>query len=309
MITPRLWRALHHPFSTVMYRRFVTAKPHRHLPQQVTDILHRFWTSDLVPLSVLFGLLLLGITGGMDLVVAVLSLLPLSFLASGTITGMLLTSSVSNTIASERERGHYELVSVTPVGSVGASWEICHQTYRDNRLLQSLKGILFGIHLLAFFVGVLFLIFAVGLWAALVSTNSRQYDPTEYASIWHMIIFYFSILVAVRIDAMQSIVVGGLVGMISPTYTSNQLDARGIAVGVYLLIQFFYYSAAAVVCFRVIPWAYDVTGVTKGVEATVIQVVVFFLMREAVIYVLWHILAYRLNANRRELSHTAGFML
>ncbi len=304
MITLKLWRAFHLPFSTVMYRRFVTAKP-----QQVTDILHRFWTSDLVPLSVLFSLILLGLTGGMDRVVAVLSLLPLLFLASGTITGMLLTSNVSNIIASERERGHYELVSVTPVGSVGASWEICHQTYRDNRLLQSLKGILFGIHLLAFFVGVLFLVFAVGLWTVLVSTNSRQYDPAEYASIWYMIIFYFSILVAIRIDVMQSIVVGGLVGMISPTYTSNQLDARGIAVGVYLLIQFFFYSTVAFVCFRIVPWAYTIMDVTKGVEATVIQVVVFFLMREAVTYALWYVLAYRLNANRHEFSHIAGFML
>lgn len=271
MLTWKLWRGLKSP-------------PHRH------PLFRRVMLAPLRQTPWYIGCAVI--------LVAPILLLP-AILFTSAFYSMRWAINIGGTIARERESGMFDLIALAPDGGIGASWAICTASIHRNQSLQQIQSPMSWIVRLGFTLLVL----------ASLGNFVQPLVPDEADGALLTIIpllYLFTLAGALYVDHMQSVAMGGLVGMLIPTYTRSRIDAGFGALIVFLFFQVITYVVTLLVGFSLVPNLMMRAGVTPTAAAIalpIIRLVIFFAIREAMISGLWRILVERLNVAASEMVY------
>lgn len=211
-----------------------------------------------------------------DSISGLLMLTPL-IIVSGAVYGMGWAVSISGKIAEDQQRNIFDIFSVTPSGALGTSWAIALSSMYYNQSFKRLNTSNTWFARLILLAPFLFI-----LWISLAPSAAS--------------IFF---LTAIYIDYFQSIVLGGLIGMVAPTYATNRLDSRLLAFGIYALLQSVVYVAFLMAVLFILPNTYrlfNLSGWLADWSSPLVAVTILYLIREGIILAVWYSLLGRLNA-------------
>jgi hypothetical protein len=254
--TWQLWNGLFNPpeHSAVFQHILRTPFPLPALVRRVLQLLNPIW-------RIVAPFARIGIAFG------ALFLLPLAT----NLIGTLFAYYVANFISREHERGTYDLLALTPAGEWDTAWTIClASVYRFNILDQINFMRAMAI------LGVILLLFpAVG---------SGQESMVALITLG----------IAVQFDALQTIVIGCLCGMLGHTYSASATNAgtwgatllAAAQIGVYVPTTLLYALTTFMPGLRY----GDI-----GVLSPLMVLLLLFLLHELVIRGLWSLLRSRLH--------------
>src|SRR5262249_42462501 len=151
----------------------------------------------------------------------------------------------------ERERGTHTLLSLTPIGGLGADWLISlGSLHRDEALERRSHR-----HRTVLFV----------IWgfAALVFIGSFLDANSVHTPEVGLIFAYIATAsFASYLDYIQSVILGSLTGILAPAIAAARLDAQISATGSFLLIQSVTYALTGVLGFVLLPDFYKAINFT-----------------------------------------------
>jgi len=292
MMTWKLWRALHTPpLKHPVFELITTVSP----------IQPRSYVNLIAPV----GLSALGILFAIGILKLPDTILPLLFnpvfglivgiiLFTGTVYGFIWAANISQIIARIRSEGKYDLLCLSPSGKLRISWAICTGYLYRNQLFTRIHGqrtrIVQGLLTIP---GALILPLFIGIAAA-----RYAYVLMLLSTVVHII----TLAVAFYIDYIQSAVMGSLIGMNVPNYTRSELDARLLAAGGFLAFQVSTYLIAWAIGFEALSDIYLRLNIVGFAELSlpVIRLVIFYLSREVMIFALWYLLTWQLQARINE---------
>jgi hypothetical protein len=117
------------------------------------------------------------------------------------------------------------------------------------------------------------------------------------------LLLYFVLVVAwFRLEDTQSITLGGLIGMLLPTYSRNAWEVRFGALGLFALVQTTAYSVG-VLLGLLLPAFYlplQWTGWLAIYSHFVLALLLLAALREIVLRLLWRLLLLRLNLDAKD---------
>ncbi len=256
------------------------------------------------------GLLILLFCGGISLapeatwlvVFGALVILPLGYiLLNGTLSGVGWTVHIAEDISREQAQGSFDLLSALPHGAPGASWRLCaaalsrHGAFgsEDAERVWILRTIFFLVALVAYII---------------VANRPGDWIPESDRSFLG-ILNLIALLIAIRIDDIQSVVASGLVGMLVPTIVRDPVMTRLSAIGGFLLVQIGSYALVGLLGFALLPDALAALGVgalAASIALPIGRVMLFFAVREGVNRALWHWLARSFGEHPREMEALSG---
>ena len=310
MITLFLWRTLQIPFdSNPLFRYVYSGRYSRYLFKAPTALLG--WPT--LGFDGILGKVFSGFTmmlflcaGGWLVIVPMVVILPLIMFFLGTLNGLAVSTGVSRIIARERQRGREHLFAVTPHGIIGANWAICTAVYHRSNFLGQFRFTINNMYY-AIYIGIIvFSIFLIGHWVNL----SNQGLATESARLnFFNSLILMVIVIAFQFNYMQSIALGSLIGMIVPTYAESQSDARGLAMGLFLAIQVISYAMIILISFIILSELFELFVIEDALLLSIGRLGVFIGIRELILWLMWRLLAKRLDVDFGELSTEVGTRL
>jgi hypothetical protein len=280
MTTWTLWRALNHPPARypLFWRPIKTRPDPRYL--QVNWRLLSSWL-------MIIGVILLCASGSapyglqtplyyLAVIVfftPVLILLRFTFL-DGMVQGLRWSLSITTTLIQEREHQTYELLCMLPGGALAAAWALCTGFLYYNRALRQASER----HLAMIVVSVVF--------GGLVSLAAAA-TPTmalRAASFLGLLIVWLCL------EYAQSVVLGVVIALLTPTFTSNRIEAGVMNLALFLLAQVASAAISLVVGFSIRTGGWEIEVIRP-----LVSVLLFFGLREALIAAGWWLLLRRLS--------------
>jgi len=251
LLTWRLWRALRSPEAGNTVFERVQGQP-IDLPGK--RLLTRF-----SPVARVIAIVLPAI---------VVLIAPVALLLASNLLGALIAFNIMSTIQRERDQRTYELIALTPMGLGRVNWLIASAcTQRLNavdRLAQFRTLAIITLVLLVFYV------FRNGL-------------PAVGALLL--------ILLALNLDAIQSLIVGCLSGMLAQGFREQGAPYAALAIFAFVQIILVYLpiTAAGVVLYDLLrPTRRSAWNVYAGIALALLAL--SFVLREAIIQAIWRTL-------------------
>lgn len=237
-VTWLIWRALHTPPADLDQLRDL-------VPRNDIPITRRF---TLKPKIIALALLILTVglicvvwmvsidwlmvTLTSALVIALAGIIGL-MLASGTINGVRWAFRVAMLVYRDIHEGRFELMSLSPLGTLGAIWAMTHQRTRINHVVAFFQTVSLALFLAMVMVGLAFIF------------TLLQGPPTIFLSqpILGSVLTIGYVILLFYLDYVQAVVVGHLSGIfiasIAPSLTIAQvattLTVIAIQVATYLM--------------------------------------------------------------------------
>jgi hypothetical protein len=286
LVTPHLWRLLAlRPPAAALFARVVASRP-----QTRNWNTTRRHIEPLIATGYIFlvALACCGLVSApLHNIGAILVLLLIIF--NGSLYGLGWALSIAGQIAVMREHGAWELLCITPPGTLGVVWAFAGGIlHRDNRF-----RIRYDRHraiLQAAFV-ILFI-----LWAGMLVRDEMLRPSAVVAAIAGL-----GALAAVYVDYVHSITLGVLVGVLAASGTRTRFDAQVLALGGYLLAQTFVYVVAMIGLLLVVLPNLSEGGWLAHIALLVGWLALFAGLREAIIAGAWRLITTRLNIDPAEL--------
>ena len=265
LVTWALWHHLLHPPAHPVYQRT--------LRTPIDSGMRRF----IAGIVLLFGSLICsGIWTLVPLKLPTPMLLLIAMVALSSCYVVAWVIGISVTITSEHERGTYDQLCVSPSGALGANWAMCAASlHRADALvwIDLLRRLLSGLLLLI-------------LLMVLLTSALRENAPDLF-QLLGLVVDILLLATLLYVEHVQSVVQGSLVGMLMSMYSRTNIDARVLAVLMFLFLQ----AVTLLVTF------FATMGVLPGLDAefisTTLILLVFYLTREGFIFAFWRLLAYR----------------
>ena len=291
MLTWQLWDALRHPaYGYPLFERFVTlfSAPDYQRQRRKRDNI-------LIPVLCIFyyGVLFLLFRRWTFFLQIVISapyapIMAIMVMLRGSGSAM----QVSGIIAQELEKRRYEFLCLLPPGELGVNWMLStaylyrrhHAPYfkgldyvtRDSwrrrwGILLVAGGVLLPLGLLVDTAGIVALDIIVGLWL---------------------------LVNLIYVDTVQTTLLGCLVGMLTPAFVSGLLDARAIALTIYITLQTIVFMLITVVGIVILPAffaAFDFDEMLASLITLLMLTGLFVGLRDATIWLCWRLLTRRLE--------------
>jgi|GEM_PF-758614 len=290
MSTWRLWRLLRQPpLDHPLYQRGVTSY------SLSPALRHRLW------LTVLFIMFVSGCGGiffprlqwllPFTLLMVAPVLLLIYFIGTGTFFGAFWAVTIANRVATERQRGTFDLLCLSPSGAFGVCRVMASARLDREGHLHSLYAQKATLSMAAAGLVIFLALFLAD-------------DPGFYGGVpsWLYISSYGLIVVAAfYVDFIQSVVIAVLIGLLMPTRTTDPFDARVWAVGSFLFAQVSVYVLTWLIGFHALPALYEgagITGIVADLSLAALRLLIFCGMREVIVIGLWLALADALNVDR-----------
>ena len=210
---------------------------------------------------------------------------------SGTICGLILTLRISSRIANEQQSRTYDLLCLTPGGTIRTLWAICTGCLHREQafaILNSLESwvVRFGLFVPFIISSQLFLQRVLGMKGGVTLTWGMGF----------IALFY--------IDHIQATVFGCLSGMLAAQQSAS-MDKRLWAVTIFAAFQVCSYLFTIVVSAFILPdlcHRLSVFGISSEISQMILTVVVFYLTREGVITIGWRRLMESTNTQPAEID-------
>lgn len=204
---------------------------------------------------------------------AVVIVAPFVLVVASNVIGALVAFNVMSTIQRERTQRTYDLLALTPIGLGRANWMIAaacaHRLDAVDRLasLRSLTIITMSLLILNF-------LFTSGVFPAIA---------------------FITLFVALNLDAIQSLAIGCLSGMLAQVFHEQGAPYAALAIFVFAQIIAVYLPVTAVTILLFDALRRTATDNWLGNSLiAVIALALLFLLREAIIQVMWRALERRL---------------
>jgi hypothetical protein len=263
MITLRLWKAFKHPPSThpIFQRLLDEAEDEIELFSLLQQILlqGQIWLWPLLFMLNMRALLLM--------------------VFSGTLYGAIWSVQISGRIATERQNRRYDLLCLSPLGAVGASWAICTGCLHQKRAFEQINSQeAWSVRLILFIPIVISLPLIVRQLFAVTLTTS--------------LIGILAVILVFYVDHVQSVLFGGLLGLLAFHHAPSRLDCRLWALAAFLGLQIITYLLLALVSVFILPALHPIfPGIWySDIVIPLLSVLTFFLVRETILKYLWHVL-------------------
>lgn len=287
MLTWKLWRALHEPpINHPLFTHISKVKSSRlgHL------IVFSF------PVGVLLvAILTFGVLRTPQVITTPLlnsySAAAIAFLVfTGTLYGLVWAANISRIIVRMRTDGKYDLLRLSTASELHLNWTICTGYLHRNQSFSRVHGQRARIaQYMLMIPGALVMPLLIG-----IASENETYTIMMLTTVIHAIV----IAGAYYIDYAQSVIIGGLVGMIVPIYSRSELDSRMAAGISFLALQISSYALTWWIGFVVLPNSYavfNIGGDLAELSLNILQLLVFYACREAIIGVLWNMLIRQLR--------------
>ncbi|MEL6268257.1 MAG: hypothetical protein AAGK74_04275 [Chloroflexota bacterium] len=215
-------------------------------------------------------------------VLIIMPMLLLIFAASNFISGARLAAAAATTLATEYETGTYDLLAVTPQGTLYAGWQLAAGRVRRIRAYDSMR------FYSRWLPGAMYVMGAVG---TVVTTVLVLRDPfttftTDEAAVWTiaviaLLIGGLSVAYALYLDGVLSVVTATYTGIYAANFLREQATAQGVTAVIFIAVQMIIYV---------------VMGLIAGVFFGIIGVLSYvwdelnFLFLNTVLYTPWMVL-------------------
>jgi hypothetical protein len=206
---------------------------------------------------------------------------------------ILRTLRISGQIAAERERGTYDLLSLTNRGAYGLHWWIA----------RSVSGVGFpqGSSLSSLSILILIVVVVLAVMASLVFLDFVFRSPIGAAQAAAYIV---STIVAIAVYFRQNTAAAALIGMLTPGYAHKPFEAQFWALTAFLLFQVVTLGLVILLGFVIVgllvPFRIEqgltFTNLIAHLLLIAFRLALFVGLREVLIYALWERLKQRLNA-------------
>ena len=227
--------------------------------------------------------------------VAPLLLLP-ALLFLSTVYGLRWAMQIASAIAVERETGRFDLLALAPDGAFGVSRAIMSAYLHRHESLSQIQSVGGWILRLAFMLTIL-----LALTSLAEPILTTDYAPNVNEAI--MVLYVVTMVAAIYIDHLQSIVIGLLVGMGLSTFAPRRLDASMGALLSYLLLQVAAYVVIVLIGFTLIPALLGaIPAPYNTILLALLRLATLYLVRELLIRWLWSVVVRQTNAAASELE-------
>ena len=253
MLTWRLWRALRNPDEDNPL--------FERMQTRSVDIPGKRWLRPLTPLYHVFAFFI-------PVVVVVIA--PVALVIAANVLGALIAFNIMSTINRERNQRTYDLLALTPIGLGAVNWLIAAACTQRLDAIDRLSQF----RTLAIITLILLMFYLVrgGLLAS--------------AAVVVLII-------ALNLDAIQTLIVGCLSGMLAQEFGDVPFLALAIFVFIQIITVYLPVTAIAIVLFDVLRRSQSRALDTDSLTI-VIVLGLLFALRELVIRLMWHELERRL---------------
>ena len=228
-----------------------------------------------------------------------LLLIPLVLLLSGIVYGIECATRVSHALAREHENSTYALLALCPPGSLAVSWVICTSVLYRNREFERLYDVIqSSINIALIGIGILFVLVLLVSFAAAAPFNNGALTP-------NLLVIIGVIFAVMYWEFVQSVLLGCVVGLLTPTYTMSSLDAGLFAPGVFLMLKMVVYSVSALVGLNILPDVFvrlRLDGPSIEMILTVLRGLIFIAIQEGAIRLTWQHLMKRVNASNNDVQ-------
>ena len=291
MLTWRLWRALCSPPSTHPLFQRSTGLPSgtHHLVRQLQITV--FYLGSCLILTLIWPLLVSNTPG--VLIIGVLS--------GNSLYAMICAKNISAAIAYEREQATYDLLCLLPTGALGVGLALSSAQMYRSPFFQTTRLIM---RLLALaLIGAL----GIALVFPLAVALSSEGGGTSAVELLVGIVQAIALALGLYIDYIQSLILAQMVGMLTPGYTHNRLNAQLVAASAFLSLQLLTYISTLVLVFSLPPLI--PSPVISTIAVPLLALIAFFAIREAFIAILWRQFVTISNTSAQEAELDASHRL
>lgn len=283
MLTWKLWRALHEPPTNhPLFAYIAKVRPSR-LGHMIV------FTFPLgVVLLIAFAAVILR-TPPVTPIVNSYSAAAVTFLVfTGTLYGLVWAANISRILVQMRTDSKYDLLLLASTSELRLNWAICTGYLHRNQSFSRVHGQKARLaQYMLMIPGALAMPLFIG-----VAAENESYTLMLLTTVIHIIV----IAAAYYIDYAQSVIIGGLVGMIIPTYARSELDARMVAGASFLVLQISSYALTWLIGFDLLPAIWQAEGFA-ALGLNILQLLLFYTCRECIISGLWAVLRRQLHAD------------
>jgi hypothetical protein len=217
-------------------------------------------------------------------------------LISGVLLSVLIVYRATDRIARDYENATFDLLAVTPPGGFGVSWArftgFIHYGMTLS-LLNRMRWLTIG---LIFLTGVFTLL---TLFVPAVNNGDQQ----AMNEAWSWLLFYAFLLPMMYFDTRYAVVSGGLLSILVPTYNSG--DARVMSIFAGAALHLSGYLLAALTGGLILPTIYQSLGIMgwlADLSRPVLALVLFVLLHESAVLLLFRAVQERLNGEAGQLA-------
>lgn len=285
MITLHVWNALQRPPRT--HRLFQLVSTDTHKPGKLPVSNGIVW----IALAIVTGAAFLSREFSSILSLLIFVTIPLAatnVIFTGLIYGLRWSVRSAQLIARLRRSGAYELLCLTPPGPLNVNWMACTAVlYKvigtaalDARTLWPARMLL-ALPLVVFLT---------------IQSNVLE---QQGINVIVMSLYLLMFIAWFRIEDMQSMALGGLLGMLIPTFTRDALEVRIATLVSYFGIQFVSYASAFVLFQAVLPPLYaslNFDNWLADVSRPMLALALLWSLRESILFFAWTHLLNRLQA-------------
>lgn len=209
----------------------------------------------------------------------------LQLLFSGSINGFRWAIQSAQALAVLRRDGNYDLLALTPAGPLGINWAVS-----TGILLKTINKAgsftNWPVRILLMLPLVIFLGFQ----------NTETDQPFLNALLMGLYLALFTLWF--YSEDTQSLVLGGLTGMLVATYTRNRFELVAGTISILLSTQMLSYTGAIFMSIIVIPRLYALLNIQSWLTdyaRLAAGFALLYLLREGLLWFLWHSLTRQLQ--------------
>lgn len=211
---------------------------------------------------------------------------------SGTFYGAVWAIAISNSIAVERQHGMYDLLCLSPAGTIGVDWAIgtaCLHRRAGFQHVNSQEA--WSVRM------ILFVPLLVSAQLVLGRALAANGAVTVMSALALLAFFY--------VDHIQSIILGVTFGLLGPHLVEDRFDTRLRALSGFLIAQFSSYLLLTMTAFVLLPAVYQrigLRGAWADFSLPFFSLLIFVAVRERLLLRLIRTLCIRLNAAPTEVD-------
>ncbi|MBI1277441.1 MAG: hypothetical protein GC179_04875 [Anaerolineaceae bacterium] len=211
--------------------------------------------------------------------------------------GLRWAVQIASSIANEREAGRYDLLVISPPGTIGIGRIVMSAClHRNESLEQTETG---GTWLMRGFFTVVVMLIAASLTPPIIPNDAELLGGVI------VMVYLLSMGLAMYIDHLHSIVLAAEVGILVPTFAMRRLDASAAAFIVYLVIQIATFVLTLLVGFSIAPRVLEllqVSDVASAFTLPILRLLIFAGSREVIVRYLWKMLVRETDATPSEVE-------
>lgn len=225
-----------------------------------------------------------------DMLIAALFWTPTVLLAT-LFYSLTWVINIGGMLAEQREQRRYDLLYITPGGMIDVTWAVLVSCLRRDESFQRINA------QNTWFARSFFFIVPAVCATALILPIMDISNPNLSAAFF--LIYAFTLLLALYIDHIHTIVLASMIAVVVPTFIRKSSDARVVGPTLFIVMMVAFYALNLWLSFAILPAVYNRLGI-QGWDALLslplLRLAIFYLTRELIISGLWHLFSARVEA-------------